>query len=153
MRYRTFWVLALFALPACTSLQTVNKLQTQNLQRVCIVEHKAVRPEVLEAIEDVFQTRGIKTQVVRGDYRLSNNQWRPTYQVKDVTGCDAVLFYVANWHWDLATYMNFCNIWVTSAGPNPTRLGNATYDARASLNKYINADQKIRELARGLLGE
>ncbi len=110
-----------------------------------------MRPEVLAAIQEVLTAHNIKTQVVPGSYELKDNQWVPTYQIKDVASCDAVLLYVANWRWDVTLYMHFANIWVVSPDEKQTRLGDARYDARASLNKFINARVKIMELTRQLL--
>ena len=43
-------------------------------------------------------------------------------------------------------YMHFANIWVVTTDAMPVRLGDARYDSRASLNKFINAHDKIVEL-------
>jgi hypothetical protein len=139
-------------LAGCSTLQKVDKVEKSNLRNVCIVEHKAVRGEVLEAIQEVLISRGIKTKVVQGSYENKDNMWVPTYKINDVKSCDGVLFYVANWKWDVTMYMHFANIWMTTPDANPTRLGGASYDARASLNKFIDARQKILELTRELLG-
>ncbi len=143
---------ALVILGGCTTLQTVQKVNRTNFNNVCIVEHTAVREEVLAAIQEVLNSHGTKTQIVAGSYVKNNNMWYPTYQIKDVTSCDAVLFYVANWTWDIVMYMHFANIWVVSPDEKKTSLGGATYNARLSLNKFINARQKIMELTTELLG-
>lgn len=152
MRGLFIFALSVFLLSGCTTMQNVNKVDSTKLHNVCIVEHKAVREEVLETIQEVLNARGIKTKVVQGSYEKKDNMWVPTYQIKEVTSCDAVLFYVANWKWDITMYMHFANIWAVTADEKQARLGNATYDARASLNKFIDARGKIRELTRELLG-
>lgn len=155
MRYLNVAIVAVifgFLLSGCTTLQTVNKLDTAKLHNVCIVEHKEVREGVLDAIQETLHAHGIKTQLVPGSYALTNHQWKPTYQVKDVASCDAVLLYVANWTWDITMYMHFANIWVVTTDAMPVRLGDARYDSRASLKKYINAHDKIVELTEELFG-
>jgi hypothetical protein len=54
--------------------------------------------------------------------------------------------YTANWRWDLALYMAFAEIIVYAEG---TKVGSAVYDSLhggANMNKFINAEAKIREL-------
>ncbi len=133
----------------CTTVQKVNKLEAGKVNLVCVVEHKEVRENVLEVIKEGLTNHGVNYRVVPGSYQIKNNLWYPTVQPEQVAGCDAVLFYVANWNWDITMYMKFANLWMTTPDIKQ-RLGDASYDARASLNKFINARAKILELVDGL---
>jgi hypothetical protein len=133
----------------CSTLQKVNKLEAGKVNLVCIAEHKEVRENVLEVIQEGLTNHGVKFRVIPGSYQIKNNLWIPTVQPDQVAGCDAVLFYVANWNWDITMYMKFANLWMTTPDIKQ-RLGDASYDARASLNKFINARAKILELVDGL---
>jgi hypothetical protein len=139
-------------LSGCTTLQTVNKLEAGKVNTVCIAEHKEVRETVLETIEEGLSKHGVKYRVIPGSYVMKNNLWVPTFQIDQSAGCDAVLFYVANWNWDVTMYMKFANVWMATPD-SKTRLGGASYDARASLNKFINAHDKIIELVDGLFND
>ena len=139
-------------LAGCSAKQEITRLQTTP-QYVCIVKHEAVREGVLETIESNFASRGIRTTVVAGIYEKKHSMWEPRFYLEQVKQCDALLFYVANWSWDLATYMSFANIWMTSADGS-RRTAQATYDASQVLgaNKYIKASPKIQDLMNQLLG-
>lgn len=136
----------------CTTVQTVNKVEPGKVSLVCIAEHKEVRENVLEVIQEGLTNHGVRYKVIPASYQLKNKLWMPTVQLDQTAGCDAVLFYVANWTWDITMYMHFANVWM--ATPNmQQRLGDASYDARASLNKFINARAKILELVDGLFAQ
>jgi hypothetical protein len=136
----------------CTTAQNITKMDAGKVTNVCIAEHKEVRETVLETIEEGLTKHGVKYRVIPGSYVNTNNLWVPTFQTSDTAGCDAVLFYVANWNWDITMYMKFANIWMVTPD-RKTKLGNANYDARASLNKFINAHNKIIELIDGIFDE
>lgn len=134
----------------CTTTQNIVKVDASNISLICIAEHKEVRDTVLEVIQEGLTNHGMKYRVIPASYQIKNNLWIPTVQDDQVVGCDALLFYAANWTWDITMYMHFANIWMTT--PDRSRsLGLATYDARASLNKFINARNKLLELIDGLL--
>jgi hypothetical protein len=138
-------------LTGCTTVQNISKLEagTNRVNLVCVVEHKAVRDTVLDVIKEGLTNHGVKYRVIPGSYQQKEKMWSPQFQQDQAAGCDAMLFYVANWNWDIAMYMHFANIWMTT--PDRTRrLGSADYDARASLNKFINAREKLLELLDGL---
>lgn len=139
-------------LSGCTTVQKVNKLEAGKVNLVCIAEHKEVRETVLETIQEGLTNHGVKFKVIPGSYQIKNNLWTPTVQNDQVAGCDALLFYVANWNWDITMYMKFANIWMATPDMQQ-RLGDASYDARSSLNKFINAREKILELVDGLFGQ
>lgn len=138
-------------LSGCTTAQKINRLDISagRMNQVCIVEHKAIRETVLEVIKEGLTNHGVNYRVIAGNYEKKNNFWIPTFQDDQATGCDAMLFYVANWNWDITMYMHFASIWMTTPD-RKKNLGLASYDARASLNKFINAREKLLELTDGL---
>ena len=145
--------LSLFiVLTGCTTVQRVHKLGEGKVSNICIGEHKEVREDVLKTIEEGLTRHGVKYRVIPAGYKIIDNLWRPTVQNMNLVGCDAVLFYVANWTWDVTMYMHFANIWMLTPDLS-TRLGDASYDSRASLKKYINAHNKIIELMDDLFAE
>lgn len=141
------------AVGACTSAQEITRLERPT-GRVCIVKHDAVKEGVLEEIRDGFARRSIATKTVDGTYAKKHGLWQPTWNADQVSDCEALCFYVANWSWDLAAYMYFANIWMTNADGSK-RLGEATYDATSNLGpgKFINARSKIGELMDGMLAD
>lgn len=121
-------------------------------QNVCIVKHDAVKPGVLVALQEEFRANGINPMVVSGTYERKHNLWQPSWSPAQVQSCDALCFYVANWSWDLATYMSFANIWMTDIAAS-TKIAQATYDATRvpGPSKFINAESKIKELTSQML--
>jgi hypothetical protein len=147
--------IAALALSGCaTPSQQVTHL-TEKPASICVVRHDAVKIGVLTAITSELQSKGYKATAIQGSYTMQHNLWQPQWIIadSDAAQCDALLFYVANWRWDLATYMAFANIWMTDISGQKT-IGQATYDASRSsftTSKFINADSKIRELTNQLV--
>lgn len=141
-----------FLVAGCATQQDVARLHEYRPQQVCIVKDDKVFDEVLETIRTGFKEHGIATRVVSGTYEKKYATWHPTYSRSDVAGCDALLFYVANWGWDLAYYMYFANIWMTD-GQATKKIAQATYDAshNVGVGKFIVAKDKIRELVDQML--
>ena len=139
-------------LTGCSITQNVMPLE-QKPQQICVVENKAVKEGVLEALQEGLHRHGAATRVIPGSYVLQQKMWIPAWQTTDAKGCDAMAMYVANWNWDLAMYMYFANIWMTS--PDKTRdLGHAIYDASRGggrMDKFIDARGKVLELVDALL--
>lgn len=132
----------------CSIKQQITRLEDPKPKSVCIVEHAAVRNGVLIALQDGFRNHGIDTQVVPGTYERTGSLWQPKWESEKVTACDALCFYVANWNWDMAMYMYFANIWMTTPDGN-RKLAQATYDASlggARPDKFIKGRDKILEL-------
>jgi len=62
--------------------------------------------------------------------------------------CHLSTQYIAQWKWNLTIYMSYVEIKVYEDG---RMIGKALYDARiAGLDKYINAEDKIREMVNEL---
>ncbi|TVK95348.1 hypothetical protein AYJ01_00750 [Shewanella algae] len=141
---------AMVALSGCTAKQQITHIgATAKPSNVCIVKHDAVRDGVLSAIQSQVKSYGIQPIVIQGNYVLQHNMWQPYWQIPEAqaANCQSMLFYVANWSWDITTYMYFANLWMTdSSGQNV--IAQATYDAGSvvSPNKWIDAEDKIREL-------
>lgn len=123
---------------ACTIQQQITPVDRAVLADpvVCIIEDPAVRPgflaEVLKALRDL----GYSTQQLPPD--------------ASVTECATVMTYTARWSWDLTIYMSYARIVVYSDG---AKAGEALYDATRGggrLDKFIDAEPKIRELVEEL---
>ncbi|MEX1032354.1 MAG: Sbal_3080 family lipoprotein, partial [Cellvibrionaceae bacterium] len=140
-------VLSLMGLGGCAATQEISQLSAAAPSTICIVKHEAVKPGVLVALTEEFQANDITPVVVDGTYALQHNLWQPQWNPDHVESCGALGFYVANWSWDLATYMSFANIWMTDTAGS-TKLAQATYDATRvpGPSKFIDAESKIREL-------
>ena len=139
--------LALLLGGCASATQQITRVEGQKPKEVCIVKHDAVRVETLDAIQEGFKKNGIATRAISGTYELKHNTWTPRWKAEEVRGCDAIGFYVANWRWDLANYMAFANIWMTTPD-GQRKIGQATYDAMrvAGTSKFINARDKLLEL-------
>lgn len=139
-------------LGGCSATQDITQLRDPAVNKVCIVKHEAVKEGVLVALEEEFRANGLTPIVVDGIYEKNHNIWEPKWYLEQVKNCDALNFYVANWSWDLATYMSFANIWMTDAA-GTTKLAQATYDATRvpGPSKFIDADSKIKELVSQML--
>ena len=140
-------------LGGCAANQEITRLTMPGPQQVCIVRHEAVKEGVLEAIQQGFESHGIPTKVVSGVYEKKHAMWMPRFYIDQVKACDALCFYVANWNWDLASYMYFANIWMATS--DGKRLAQATYDAGRVYgpNKFIIARTKILELMNDMLAD
>lgn len=151
MKQTVIGVLAIFVLGGCAAKQEVSNLSAP-AHNVCIVKHDAVKEGVLSALQEEFEANGMSPLVVDGTYEIKQNMWHPTWSPEQVRSCDALCFYVANWHWDLATYMSFANIWMTDTAGSK-KIAQATYDATRvpGPNKFINAEAKIKELTAQML--
>lgn len=139
-------------LAGCATKQDITRIDGTRPRLVCIVQHEAVKSGVLDAIQDGLKSHGVGTKLVSGAYENKHSMWFPRWTKDQVTTCDALLFYVANWNWDLALYMRFANIWMTT--PDGSRkVGQATYDSsgNAGLGKFIDARKKILELVDQML--
>ena len=140
-------------LAGCTTRQHVSRLETPKPQQVCIVQHNAVKAGILEALQEGLTKHGMRYQVVPGIYEIKHAMWQPRWNAEQVKSCDALIFYVANWSWDLAIYMRFANVWMTPIDGSK-KLAQATYDAGGNIGpgKFIVAREKILELVDQMVG-
>lgn len=122
---------------ACSIKQRVDPVQVSNTDEVCIQKNPDVREGFLAEVEKVLTKKQVKYRVINTLDASQQCEWTATY--------------TANWAWDLALYMVYAEIKVFHQG----RLdGEAIYDARmggANMNKFIDAEPKIRELIEQLI--
>ncbi len=122
---------------ACSIKQRVDPVQVGRSDEVCIQKNPDVRQGFLAEVEKVLTEKQIKYRVLE--------------QLDAAQQCEWTATYTANWAWDLALYMVYAEIKVFHQG----RLdGEAIYDARrggANMNKFIDAEPKIRELIEELI--
>jgi len=104
--------------------------------QICIVENEAVRPGFARQLLKVLGDRGYVPRMLP--------------QGSDTRSCPTVATYEARWTWDLTIYMAYAKISVYHEGEV---AGEAVYDATkggARLDKFIDAEPKIRELVEQL---
>ena len=122
---------------ACSIKQRVDPVQFGHSDEICIQKNPDVRQGFLAEVEKVLTEKQIKYRVLE--------------QLDAAQQCEWTATYTANWAWDLALYMVYAEIKVFHQG----RLdGEAIYDARrggANMNKFIDAESKIRELIEELI--
>ncbi len=133
-------------LAGCAATQTITEFDGAVPRTICIAKHEAVREGILEALEEGFRQHGARTTVVGAIYEEKHSMWYPTIQPVEVQGCDAIAYYVANWTWDISTYMYFANVWVTDREDMNRIIAQATYQTGGGPDKWINANEKILEL-------
>ena len=113
--------LLLVMLVGCTTLQEVTPYSGPTATAtICVVSHAAMKPGVLEAITEELAERGIAHRVIVGRYVKHHNSWQSSLTDGERDGCDAILRYVANWSWDIATYMYFASLWMTDSTDTTT---------------------------------
>lgn len=120
-------------LAGCAIHQSVTPIQASQDKEVCIIENPAVRAGFLDAYKKSLSEKGYHPQQLPASSSL--------------TSCSVNSTYTANWRWDLALYMEYAEIKVYNGQAQP--IGEATYSSRgggANMGKFIDAEQKIREL-------
>ena len=131
MRTLVFASLALLCL-GCAIHQRVEPVPRLESREICIVNNPNVREGFLAAYQGALAVKGFKTRLLD-----------PT-ALPDA--CPLTSTYTANWRWDLALYMAFADISIFADG---RRVGRAVYDSLGgggNLGKFINAEEKIKEL-------
>jgi len=116
----------------CAINQTVKPVERFADKKVCIIDNPAVREGFLASYRQALEAKGYVAQQMPA--------------TASIVECPITSTYTANWRWDLAMYMTYADIKVYNGGKP---IGEAIYDAKhAGLNtgKFINADNKIREL-------
>ncbi|WP_076418335.1 Sbal_3080 family lipoprotein [Colwellia sp. UCD-KL20] len=129
----------------CAAKQEITSFNTPLPQKVCIAKHDAVKQGFLEALIKGLESHRSETKIVRGIYEEKHGMYYPRIDLEEVEDCDAIAFYVANWHWDLALYMRFANIWITDKTMSK-KIAQATYTTGGGPDKFINAENKVLEL-------
>jgi len=135
MRHRVIVPLLVgLALVACSIKQNVRPVTPADLatREICIRENKTVREGFLEAYRQALESKGFSVRVLDPD--------------AGIRACPLLTTYTANWRWDLALYMAYAELTVFRDG---NEIGKATYDALMGggrMDKFIKADEKVREL-------
>lgn len=99
---------------------------------ICIIEHPATRDSFLDAYQRALRDRGFEPRVLPEGSAL--------------TSCPITSTYLARWSWDFTIYMAYAELHVYHDG---REAGHAVYDSRLGglrLDKWVDADVKIREL-------
>lgn len=138
-------VAAVVTLAGCAAKQDVSRFEVEVPKTVCIAEHRDVKEGVITALEEAFSKHNVQTKVINANYVLKHQAYQTDLNPIDTESCNAVAFYVANWHWDLALYMSYANIWVTDVNQEKT-IAQASYRTGGGLDKFIDAKSKIIEL-------
>ena len=126
-----------FAFLGCAIRQRVEPVPRLDSREICIVNNPNVREGFLAAYQGALTAKGLRT-------KLLDQSALPD-------ACPLTSTYTANWRWDLALYMAFADITVYSDGK---KVGRAVYDSLGgggNLGKFINAEEKIKELVEQLL--
>ena len=135
MRHRAIMPLLVgLALVACSIKQNVKAVTPADLatREICVRENKTVREGFLEAYRQALESKGFSVRVLDPD--------------AGIRACPLLTTYTANWRWDLALYMAYAELTVFRDG---NEIGKATYDALMGggrMDKFIKADEKVREL-------
>jgi hypothetical protein len=135
MRHRAIVPLLVgLALVACSIKQNVKPVTPADLatKEICIRENKTVREGFLEAYRQALESKGFSVRVLDPD--------------AGIRACPLLTTYTANWRWDLAMYMAYAEMTVFRDG---NEIGKAAYDALMGggrMDKFIKADEKVREL-------
>lgn len=120
----------------CAINQTVKPVERFADKKICIIDNPAVRDGFLVSYKQALEAKGYIAQALPA--------------TASIVECPITSTYTANWRWDLALYMTYADIKVYNGGKP---IGEAVYDAKhAGLNtgKFIDADNKIRELVEQL---
>jgi len=139
MRGRRAYLLVLaVVLAGCSIRQEIKPVALAQLpmKEMCIRENRDVRPGFLDAYKAALESKGLSVRVIDPD--------------AGVTACPLLTTYVANWRWDFTMYMAYAQMVVYRDG---AEVGRAVYDAAGGggrLDKWINADDKVRELVNQL---
>lgn len=123
-------------LGGCSITQNIKPVAAESVEEVCIVSNPAVRPGFLSAYQQTLAKNGYSVTQLSPDSAL--------------TSCPVVSTYHAQWSWDLALYMSLAEIVVYRDGQE---AGRANYDSTGgsfTFSKFIDAEEKIAELATGL---
>jgi len=133
MKYILGMVFLSIFFTGCSIKQEVKSIDSLDSKEVCIIKNDKVRDTFLEVYRNTLENKNYKVIVKE---KNSNDD-----QV-----CSIKSTYIANWRWDLAMYMAYAKI---SVFQNDKLVGEALYDSLsggANMGKFINADNKIKEL-------
>ena len=126
-------LVAIALLPACAIRQDAIPVQLASGEPICVVNDPAVRAEVEPIILDALTKRGYVPRVV------------PTAVGRE--RCANELEYTAKWSWDFTIYMSKAEL---AYYQNGVQTGRSVYDSKSAggmnFNKWVNAEEKLREM-------
>lgn len=137
MKYLNVIAGCLVLVSGCSINQHIETTEIPQETSLCIAENSTVRAGFLAEVESVLADNNIEYRVID----------------QSAESCEWTLRYTARWTWDLALYMSYAELKVYHNG---ILDGEAIYDARhgsGRLDKFIDAEPKIRELVEGLIQE
>lgn len=120
----------------CSIKQEIKAVEPPVKSEVCIIQNTAVRDSFLPAYRASLNQLGCPSRILPAG--------------ASIVDCPVTSTYTARWSWDVAMYMSRAEIMVYQGG-KPS--GHAFYDstrAGGRMDKFINAEQKVAELVRGL---
>ncbi len=126
-------------LQGCTVSQNVIPVPRADIAEITIIENPAVQSTFLDAVKAAVEEQGIKTQV-----------GPPLAPPEDYP---YAMTYTANWAWDITIYMVYAEL---SVFERDKVIGKAVYDCRRGgyrMDKFINAESKVKELVGELFGK
>lgn len=129
-------LIVVLMLSGCAIRQTVSPVSRLEGKQICIVQNPKVRAGFLEAFKQVLVDKGYEVRILEPSSPLDT--------------CPITSTYTANWKWDLSLYMAYAAIRVYN---NAKTAGEAIYDSQgggANMGKFINAEEKVRELVNQL---
>ena len=129
---RLILALAFLVLTGCSIKQTVKSVELSQPMEICILKNEKVRPSFLAAYSEALKAKRVQVRTLAESASLNE--------------CPMTSTYVANWQWDMAMYMKYAEIKVYRSA---ALVGEAVYDSRmggARLDKFIIAENKIREM-------
>jgi hypothetical protein len=130
-------VLFAVANSGCSIKQSVKPVDFSGQpMEVCILKNEDVREGFLEAYTSALNAKSVQVKLLPETASLNE--------------CPTTSTYTARWAWDLALYMKYAEIKVYRSA---ALIGEAVYDATwggGRLDKFINAENKIRELVHEL---
>lgn len=130
-------LVAVMLISACSITQNIEPAEITKGSELCIIENPAVRPGFLKEYRSVLTNKAIPHKVISETNVPDSCEWTSTY--------------IARWTWDLSLYMSYAEIKVFHNG---SLDGVAKYDSTsggANMNKFIDAEPKIRELVNQLM--
>jgi len=137
MKIKVFllFLIAVFT-TSCAISQSVEPSAVAEDAVLCIIEDTDVREGFLEELTKILDEKKINYKVVDKQGALD---------------CEWTMTYLGRWTWDLSLYMSYAEIKVFHNGQLD---GQAVYDSTKggfNLNKFIDAEPKIRELVEELM--
>lgn len=126
-------IILLILISGCSAVtkQTVTPFAINVSTEICIIENPKIIGGFLRAYKTALQEKGYAVKVLDKSANVSD--------------CEVTSTYTARWKWDIAMYMSYAQIEVFKNGE---KSGEALYKIvrEGATGKFINADEKVREL-------